>query len=117
MQSHFTIDQVSSFFVSKIGQTIDDLAESGFTANITELDIRICEGDSGTLEDQKEAFKNIVSTAFSRDNCNTILLWGSSDNDSWIPGHYDGCGQATPHDENFEKKPAYYGIEEAIIEL
>lgn len=117
LQSHFTIDQVSSFFVSKIGQTIDDLAESGFTANITELDIRICEGDSGTLEDQKEAYKNIVATAFSRDNCNTILLWGSSDNDSWIPGHYDGCGQATPHDENFEKKPAYYGIEEALMEL
>ncbi len=117
LQSHFTIDQVSSFFVSKIGQTIDDLAESGFTANITELDIRICEGDNGTLEDQKEAYKNIVATAFSRDNCNTILLWGSSDNDSWIPGHYDGCGQATPHDENFEKKPAYYGIEEALMEL
>ena len=31
--------------------------------------------------------------------------------------HYDGCGQATPHDENFEKKPAYYGTEQAVIEL
>ena len=96
---------------------MDDLDEFGFTANITELDIRICDGGSGTIQDQKDAFKGIVSTAFARDNCNTILIWGSSDNDSWIPGNYEGCGQATLHDQNFNKKPAYYGIEEALMEL
>ena len=117
LQSHFTINQVSNSFISKIGQTIDDLGSAGFTANLTELDIRICEGDTKTFEDQKEAYKNIVATAFSRDNCNTVLIWGSSDSDSWIPGHFDGCGEATPHDKNFNKKPAYHGIKEALMEL
>jgi endo-1,4-beta-xylanase len=117
LQCHFTIDQVSNVFINKMGQTMDDLDEFGFTANITELDIRICDGGSGTIQDQKDAFKGIVSTAFARDNCNTILIWGSSDNDSWIPGNYEGCGQATLHDQNFNKKPAYYGIEEALMEL
>ena len=50
-------------------------------------------------------------------NCNTILIWGSSDIDSWIPAHFPSCGQATPHDENFEKKPAYFGIEEGLKQL
>ena len=60
---------------------------------------------------------NIVSTAFSRDNCKTILIWGPSDNDSWINSHFEGCGQATPHDEEFNRKPAYFGIKEALLAL
>lgn len=74
-------------------------------------------GDRGNIQAQKEAFKGIVSTAFSRNNCNTILIWGPSDNDSWINTHYDGCGQATPHDGTYNKKPAYFGIKEALMEL
>ena len=117
LQSHFTINQVNDNFISSIGTTIDDLNNSGFIANITELDVRICAGDNKTWEDQKTAYKKIVSTAFSRTNCNTILIWGSSDNDSWIPAHFSNCGQATPHDENFQKKPAYFGIKEALENL
>ena len=100
-----------------MGQTIDDLGVAGFTVNITELDIRICTGDNGNIQTQKDAYKRIVSTAFNRENCNTVLIWGSSDNDSWINTHYAGCGQATHHDENYTIKPAYFGIKEALMEL
>ena len=117
LQSHFKINLTTNDFISRVGKTIDDLGESNFIANITELDIRICNGDTQTLEDQKKAYKNIVSTAFSRDNCKTILIWGPSDNDSWIESHFEGCGQATPHDESFNRKPAYYGIQEALMAL
>ena len=117
LQSHFKINLTTNDFISRVGKTIDDLGESNFIANITELDIRICNGDIQTLEDQKKAYKNLVSTAFSRDNCKTILIWGPSDNDSWINSHFEGCGQATPHDENFNRKPAYYGIQEALMSL
>ena len=117
LQSHFKINLTTNDFISRVGKTIDDLGESNFIANITELDIRICNGDTQTLEDQKKAYKNIVSTAFSRDNCKTILIWGPSDNDSWINSHFEGCGQATPHDESFNRKPAYYGIQEALMAL
>ena len=117
LQSHFKINLTTNDFISRVGKTIDDLGESNFIANITELDIRICNGDTQTLEDQKKAYKNIVSTAFSRDNCKTILIWGPSDSDSWINSHFEGCGQATPHDENFNRKPAYFGIQEALMAL
>ena len=117
LQSHFRLEDMTSSFIEKFGNTIDDLGNNGFVANLTELDIRICEGISQGLEDQKNAYNEIISTAFSRSNCNTILIWGSSDIDSWIPAHFPSCGQATPHNENFEKKPAYFGIEEALKQL
>ena len=89
-----------------MGQTIDDLGVAGFTVNITELDIRISAGDNGNIQTLKDAYKTIVTTAFNRDNSNTILIWGPSDNDIWIKTHYEGCGQTTPHDENYTSKPA-----------
>lgn len=117
LQSHFRLENMTSSFIEKFGNTIDDLGNNGFIANLTELDIRICDGISQGVEDQKNAYREIISTAFSRSNCNTVLIWGSSDIDSWIPIHYPDCGQATPHNENFEKKPAYFGIEEALNQL
>ena len=117
LQAHFRLEDMTSSFIEKFGNTIDDLGNDGFVANLTELDIRICDGISQGLEEQKNAYKQIISTAFSKSNCNTILIWGSSDIDSWIPAHFPSCGLATPHNENFEKKPAYFGIEEALKQL
>jgi len=117
LQAHFKINQLSNSFISGMGETIYFFGLHNLTVNLTELDIRICNGDSQTIDDQGEFYKKIVETAFSYDNCNTILIWGPSDNDSWINSHYPGCGQATPHDENFLKKPAYYGIKQALEEL
>ena len=117
LQSHFKLENMNNSFMENLGNTIDDLGNSGFIANLTELDIRICDGISQGIQEQKDAYKQIVLTAFSKPNCNTILIWGSSDIDSWIPSHFSNCGQATPHDENFEKKPAYFGIKEALQEL
>ena len=117
LQSHFKLENMNSSFMENLGNTIDDLGNSGFIANLTELDIRICDGISQGIQEQKDAYKQIVLTAFSKPNCNTILIWGSSDIDSWIPSHFTNCGQATPHDENFEKKPAYFGIKEALQQL
>ena len=117
LQSHFKLENMNSSFMENLGNTIDDLGNSGFIANLTELDIRICDGISQGIQEQKDAYKQIVLTAFSKPNCNTILIWGSSDIDSWIPFHFSNCGQATPHDENFEKKPAYFGIKEALQQL
>ena len=117
LQSHFKLENMNSSFIENLGNTIDDLGNSGFIANLTELDIRICDGISQGIQEQKDAYKQIVLTAFSKPNCNTILIWGSSDIDSWIPSHFSNCGQATPHDENFEKKPAYFGIKEALQQL
>ena len=119
LQSHFTLSTINDDpdFIEKIGETMDALGEDGFIANITELDIRMCDGDETTLEQQRIAYKGIVATALSKSNCNTVLIWGMSDNDSWIPIHFPGCGSATLYDETFQQKPAYLGVQEALQEL
>jgi endo-1,4-beta-xylanase len=117
LQCHFSVKNMTSDFINKLGQNIDDLALSGFKVSVTELDIKICEGDNRTWENQKVAYRNVVSTALSRSNCKTLLIWGVSDNDSWIPAHSPGCGEATPHDDTFQKKPAYFGVQEALNNL
>ncbi len=117
LQSHFRLENMNSSFMENLGNTIDDLGNSGFIANLTELDISICNGISQGIQEQKDAYKQIILTAFSKPNCNTILIWGSSDIDSWIPDHFPNCGQATPHNQSFIKKPAYYGIKEGLESL
>lgn len=66
LQSHFSLSEMTSAFINKVGQTIDDLGASGFTVNLTELDIKICDGDGKTLEDQLIAYRDVVATALSR---------------------------------------------------
>lgn len=117
LQSHFSLSEMSTNFIKNVGLTIDDLELSGFKVSITELDIKICDGDNKTWEDQRIAYRDIVSTTLSRSNCNTLLIWGVSDNDSWIPAFSPGCVEATPHDDSFQKKPAYFGIQEALMSL
>ena len=50
LQSHFRLEDMTSSFIEKFGNTIDDLGNNGFVANLTELDIRICDGISQGLE-------------------------------------------------------------------
>lgn len=76
------------YFIENIGETIAALGEDGFIANITELDIRMCDGDETTLEQQRIAYKGNVVAALSKSNCNTVLIWGMSDNYGWIPIHF-----------------------------
>lgn len=116
-QSHFSLTQMTTNFINNVGLTIDDLALSGFKVSVTELDIKICDGDNKTWENQRVAYRDYVSKVLSKSNCNTLLIWGVSDNDSWIPGFSPGCGEATPHDDTLQKKPAYFGIQEALSKL
>ena len=116
-QSHFSLTQMTTNFINNVGLTIDDLALSGFKVSVTELDIKICDGDNKTWEDQRIAYRDYVSKVLSKSNCNTLLIWGVSDNDSWIPSFSPNCGEATPHDDTFQKKPAYFGIQEALMSL
>lgn len=43
-----------------------------------------------------------------------MLIWGLSDNNSWIPTYFTGCGNATLHDASYQPKPAYYGVQDGL---
>jgi GH35 family endo-1,4-beta-xylanase len=117
-QSHFILDNsgMSDGYIGQVGQSIDDLGASGFEVALTELDLRRCNGQ-GSDALQRSAFQRIVTMALSKSNCNSVLIWGLSDNNSWVPQVFGGCGNATLHNSSYGKKEAYYGVLDGLKAL
>jgi endo-1,4-beta-xylanase len=46
--------------------------------------------------------------------CVSFTLWGFTDKYSWVPGFFEGEGAATPLDEQFQPKPAYFALRRAL---
>lgn len=118
-QSHFVLDNngMSDGFINQVGQSIDDLGGAGLEVAITELDLRRCNSSPGTDAQQRSAYDRIVKMALGKSNCNSVIIWGLSDNNSWIPGFFSGCGNATLHNSSYQKKEAYFGVQAALNAL
>ncbi|MFE9597717.1 endo-1,4-beta-xylanase [Streptomyces hokutonensis] len=111
LQAHLILGQVPA----TLQQNIQRFADLGVDVAITELDVRMAlPADSGKLAQQKADFKSVVAACAAVTRCVNITVWGFTDSDSWVPGTFPGYGAATPYDENYAPKPAYYGIAEAL---
>jgi len=84
----------------------------GYEVNIPEVDI----GDVAKnwteekAELQKRQYYNLITAAI-RGGASDFQTWGFID-DGWREGQ-----KAFPYTNNFEPKPAYYGIKEALIDM
>ena len=88
---------------------------------ITELDIRICNGDRDEAF-QEVAFQAYCEMVLSQPNCLEVLIWGLRDEDNWITLRDDqffaGCQDAAiVEGDNYTTKPAYDGVAAAIMSL
>ncbi len=111
LQAHLILGQVPS----TLQQNIQRFADLGVDVAITELDIRMnLPSDSGKLAQQAAEYKQVVNACVAVDRCVGVTVWGFTDSDSWIPDTFPGQGAATPYDENYAPKPAYYAIAEAL---
>ncbi|MDV9177920.1 endo-1,4-beta-xylanase [Streptomyces sp. W16] len=111
LQAHLVLGQVPA----TLQQNIQRFADLGVDVAITELDVRMAlPADSGELAQQKADFKSVVAACVAVTRCVNVTVWGFTDSDSWVPGTFPGYGAATPYDENYAPKPAYYGIAEAL---
>ncbi|CCK28044.1 Exoglucanase/xylanase [Streptomyces davaonensis JCM 4913] len=111
LQAHLILGQVPS----TLQQNIQRFADLGVDVAITELDIRMnLPSDSAELAQQATEYKQVVNACVAVTRCVGVTVWGFTDSDSWIPDTFPGQGAATPYDENFAPKPAYYAIAEAL---
>ncbi|KAL2751824.1 glycoside hydrolase family 10 protein [Sodiomyces alcalophilus JCM 7366] len=89
--------------------------DKGVDVEYTEIDIRMnTPATPEKLEEQATQYNRVVTSCMNNDRCIGITLWGISDKHSWIPYTFEGEGAALAWDENFQKKPAYGGILQAI---
>ncbi|MEV0223212.1 endo-1,4-beta-xylanase [Streptomyces sp. NPDC050704] len=111
LQAHLILGQVPSTLQANIQR----FADLGVDVAITELDIRMTvPPTSAQLTQQKAEYKAVTNACLAVARCEGVTVWGFTDSDSWIPDVFEGYGAATPYDENFQPKPAYYGIAEAL---
>ncbi|RPA83646.1 endo-1,4-beta-xylanase precursor [Ascobolus immersus RN42] len=90
-------------------------ASLGVDVAITELDIRIpLPVTDAKLQQQKKDYNAVTKACASIPRCVGITIWDFPDHYSWIPSVFPQEGAALPWDSNYKKKPAYYGIQEAL---
>ncbi|QFQ99843.1 endo-1,4-beta-xylanase [Streptomyces phaeolivaceus] len=111
LQAHLILGQVPS----TLQQNIQRFADLGVDVAITELDIRMqLPSTAAKLAQQRTEYDAVVKACVAVTRCTGVTVWGFTDSDSWIPDTFPGQGAATPYDENYAPKPAYYGIVTAL---
>ena len=110
-QSHMIVGQVPSDYQANLQR----FANLGIDVQITELDIRMpTPASSANLQQQATDYSKVVSACLAVSRCNDITTWGVGDPDSWIPGVFSGQGAALLFDNNYNPKPAYNAVLQAL---
>ena len=93
------------------------ICKAGIKCQITELDININGNSESEFAKQKDLYKKIVKAVLEGNDdgtmdVNAIIIWGITDDTSWHRSNYP-----LMFDNNYAKKPAYYGFLEALEEF
>jgi GH35 family endo-1,4-beta-xylanase len=91
------------------------IASLGLEISITEMDVRISLPTTAQeLQEQALAYRDVVEFCLTQPNVKTIVAWGFTDKYSWIPGFFQGFGDALIFDMNYQPKPAYSAMLSAL---
>jgi endo-1,4-beta-xylanase len=111
LESHFILGQVPS----SVQANMQRFTALGVNVAVTELDDRIqLPATSADLTQQATDFGTVVKDCLAVSGCVGVTQWGVGDADSWIPGAFPGYGAATMYDQNYQPKPAYTAVQNAL---
>ncbi|KAH6695483.1 glycoside hydrolase superfamily [Plectosphaerella plurivora] len=100
---------------SVLDASLRQFTDLGVDVEYTEVDIRLnTPATPEKLAVQAEAYDRVTRSCMDNERCIGLTLWGISDKYSWIPGVFEGEGAALVWDEEYNKKPAYAAILNAI---
>lgn len=100
-----------SFDPATLLARFNEVADMGLDNYITELDVALPpEPTADDYEKQKQTYKTVVETFLAARRRKAIVVWGVRDGSpSWLTN-----GHALLFDERYGKKPAYFGVLEAL---
>ncbi|PRY01798.1 endo-1,4-beta-xylanase [Allonocardiopsis opalescens] len=111
MQAHLIGGQVPS----TMQQNIQRFADLGLEVTITELDIRVpTPASNASIQQQGNDYRAVMNACLNVSACTGVTVWGVTDRYSWVPDTFPGQGAALPIDENYNAKPAYWAMYEAL---
>lgn len=100
---------------SGIDANMQRLQALGLKISLTEVDFRMqMPPDAASLAQQKQKYQDLMQICLANANCTSFLTWGVTDAHSWVPHFFTGMGAALPFDSNYQPKPAYEGLSEAL---
>lgn len=107
--------------VSDIESNVQRFADLGIDIRFTELDVRIpvLNGVAtvADLDRQRLVYNMMTQVCLNQPRCTGLTLWGFTDKRSWItdyPDSFSGYGAATPFTNDYQRKPAWTGIADAL---
>jgi endo-1,4-beta-xylanase len=108
--------QINPFRIQQAHRTnAQRLASLGLEVSITEMDVRISLPTTAQeLSEQALAYRDLVEFCLTQPNVKTLVTWGFTDKFSWIPGFFSGFGDALIFDMNYQPKPAYTSMLNAL---
>jgi endo-1,4-beta-xylanase len=91
------------------------LAGLGLEISITEMDVRIqLPTEPQERQEQALAYSDVMQLCLEEPACTAVVAWGFTDKYSWIPGFFQGFGDALIFDINYQPKPAYTALQQVL---
>jgi endo-1,4-beta-xylanase len=120
-EMHWDAARLHANYLEELNTFMRDARDAGVEVDITELDVE--QGPPGSFPDpdanQKKVYHDITRTCLRNSNCVALMVFGVSDKSNWPAIRpRDPHPYATPllFDLNYQRKPAYYGVLEALKE-
>lgn len=115
MQMHIGLKPLA---VDQIERNMRRLVNLGLQVQITELDVALpIENGVASAESiaaQAQRYREVVGLCVKVKGCTAIQTWGFTDKYSWIPGFKKGFGAALEFDAQYQPKPAYQAMIDAL---
>jgi len=104
---------------SGLSQNIRQVAALGLQVHITEMDVGLAVNANGNataddLQAQAQIYQRILTVCLQNPVCTAFQTWGFTDKYSWIASSYPGYGAALPFDANYQPKPAFTALMNAL---
>lgn len=113
-QTHVDLTFDNTSTLASFASNLQRFADLGLDVHITELDIRLSDNSSTSLNAQAKLYGELMTMCVQQPRCKVFQTWGFTDKYSWIPNAFPGWGWALLFDDTYQKKPAYTAISNAL---
>jgi endo-1,4-beta-xylanase len=119
-EMHWEMPSLRPTYLDEFKDFLATARKLGVKVHVTEMDVYQGPTDSPELfAKQKEIFYNIVHACMQDTNCIGFMTWGIADRYTWLrTSDWKNMPNAKPvlFDDDYKKKPAYYGVLQALQE-
>ena len=117
LQMHLNWKERRQATTGDIRQVMDRLGRLGLRASVTEMNVGIYNPQQpyeAMLELQAEMYAEVARACVEAPNCNTLVVWGLSDQYAWVPSWRVPEDSPLLFDEDFNPKPAYFALAQVL---